>query len=136
GEPYAWTQFESISAREAFPCFDEPGFKTPFDIALTARPSDAIISNGVALSEDGAKGLKRVTFATTAPLPTYLVLLAAGPYDVVDGPAIPATKLRDHPIPLRGVTVKGKGGQIKYALAHTAAIVNSLEAYFGRPFPY
>src|SRR6185436_9540654 len=57
-------------------------------------------------------------------------------YDVVDGPAIPASQLRDHPIPLRGVTVKGKGSQIKYALEHTAPLVNSLEAYFGRPFPY
>ena len=136
GEPYAWTQFEAISARKAFPGFDEPGFKTPFDIVLTARPTDAIISNGPALNEESANGLKRVTFATTAPLPTYLVLLAAGPYDVVDGPAIPASALRNHPIPLRGVTVKGKGSQIKYALEHTAPIVNWLEDYFGRPFPF
>ncbi len=32
-----------------------------------------------------SSGMKRVRFATTAPLPTYLVALGVGPFDVVDG---------------------------------------------------
>ncbi len=136
GEHYVWTQFEAISARRAFPCFDEPGFKTPFDITISARPTDQVISNTLPASEVVMSGIQRVTFATTVPLPTYLIEMAVGPYDVVDGPAIPKSKLRDHPIPLRGVTVKGKGQQIRYALAHTAPIVTTLEDYFGRPFPF
>ncbi len=136
GEQYAWTQFEAISARRAFPCFDEPGFKTPFDITITARATDAVISNTMPATDVVLSGVKRVTFAPTAPLPTYLIEMAVGPYDVVEGAPIPKSKWRDQPLPLRGVTVKGKGPQIAYALANTAPIVTALETYFGRPFPF
>jgi alanyl aminopeptidase len=39
GVDYAFTQFEAIAARLAFPCFDEPAFKIPFTTTLVV-PSD------------------------------------------------------------------------------------------------
>jgi cytosol alanyl aminopeptidase len=36
GEWYVITQFEAISARFAFPCFDEPGWKTPWRLTIDA----------------------------------------------------------------------------------------------------
>ena len=45
GAAYAFTQFEAVRARQAFPCFDEPGFKTPFDVKLTVPRDDDAISN-------------------------------------------------------------------------------------------
>ncbi|MFO1187355.1 MAG: M1 family metallopeptidase [Alphaproteobacteria bacterium] len=137
GNWYAFSQFEAISARYLFPCFDQPGFKTPFDITVTAEQTDAVIANTPAAKIQMLPGgLKRVTFATTEPLPTYLLAFAVGPLDMVRGPDIPATKLRARPIPLGGVAVKGKGPQLAIALEETPAIVTILEDYFAIPYPY
>jgi alanyl aminopeptidase len=42
---YAYTHFEPLSARRAFPGFDEPRFKTPYDINVTIPASDVAVSN-------------------------------------------------------------------------------------------
>ncbi len=137
GEAYAYTQFEATSARLAFPAFDEPGFKTPFDIALTVGGADIAVSNGPQQEVQAlADGRRRVVFATTAPLPTYLVALAVGPFDVVEWPAIPPNAVRSRPLPLRGIAPKGEGALFAYALEHTAPLLAVLEDYFGSPYPF
>ncbi|HAH10127.1 MAG TPA: hypothetical protein DCL48_08505 [Alphaproteobacteria bacterium] len=137
GERYAATQFQPLGARKAFPSFDEPRFKTPYTITLTTRESDVAASNAAVAKVDKIEGgLKRTTFAPTQPLPTYLVAMFAGPYDVVEAPAIPASAVRPEPIPLRGLTVKGKGTRMAYALKHTAPMIAYLEEYFATAYPY
>ena len=137
GARYVWSQFEEISARRAFPCFDEPRFKTPFDITITSLERDVVVSNTLPVSQQHiANGVVKTTFATTAPLPTYLVALVVGPYDVLNGPPVPASKIREASLPLRAVTVKGKSNQARFALAATGPLVATLETYFAAPFPY
>ncbi len=137
GEPYIWTQFESISARRAFPSFDEPRFKTPYDITVTARTADTVVTNTPPVNEaTAAGGLKKITFATTEPLPTYLIAFAVGPYDVEEGPTIPPSRLRQAPIPLRGIAVAGKGERTRFALVQTPPQLRYLEEYFAAPYPY
>lgn len=137
GEAYLYSQMETIFARRAFPSFDEPRFKTPYDISMTVRASDAAISNTPIIKETPvAGGLKKVTFATSKPLPTYLIALIAGPFDVVQGPPVPKTAFRNREIPVRGIATKGKGVQLKYALDNTPAIVGALESYFGTAYPF
>jgi cytosol alanyl aminopeptidase len=137
GNKYAWTQFEAISARRAFPNFDEPRFKTPFDISITAPKTDAVITNTMPVGDtQTSDGLKKTQFATTEPLPTYLIALAVGPYDVTTGPTIPPWKGRKNAIPLRGVTVEGKGDRVRYALEQTPMLLRYMEDYFAAPFPY
>lgn len=135
GTPYAFTQFEPLDARRAFPCFDEPGFKARFDVKVRTPSANTVIANTRELTNvvDGADRV--VTFATTELLPTYLVALAVGPFDVVAG-QIPATALRKEPLPFRGVAVKGKGPQLAFAMQVSGPILAELEAYFGLPYPF
>ena len=62
GESYAFTQFESISARLAFPCFDEPAFKTPFDIWLTVATDHQALSNTRAAQRRAGQWLQARAF--------------------------------------------------------------------------
>ncbi len=137
GRAYAFTQFESIFARQAFVSFDEPRFKTPFDMTLTVHEDHVAVFNTEIVEENPYKGgLKRVRFATTEKLPTYLVAIAVGEFDVVVGDDIPPSALRKRPLPLRGIAAKGKGEDLAHALATTGDILAPLEEYFGQPYPY
>jgi len=79
----------------------------------------------------GADGRRRVVFATTEPLPTYLIAYAVGPFDVVEAPSIPPTPERSRALPLRGLAVHGRGGELAHALAETPRILGALERWFG-----
>ena len=137
GNAYAFTQFESISARLAFPCFDEPRFKTPFDVTLTVPEGQVAAANTpVDRAIELPDGLQRISFMPTSPLPTYLVAWAVGPLDVVVGPTIAASERRPLPIPLRGIAAKGQGDRLQYALERTEQFVLALEDYFDIPYPY
>jgi alanyl aminopeptidase len=134
---YAYTQFEAIDARKAFPCFDEPSFKIPWDVTLTVRATDVAISNTNVVSEKPAgPGLKQVTFRTTRPLPSYLVAMVVGDFDVVNAPVLPPTEIRKRPLQLRGVATKGRGPDLAHALHAAAEQVVMLEKWFGLEYPY
>ncbi len=137
GVAYAFTQFEAVDARRAFPCFDEPGFKIPFTVTLVVPQGNEAISNTPEVQRtpiDG--GLQRVSFATTKPLPSYLVAFAVGPLDVVKAPDVPPNAVRSRPLPLRGVAAKGRGPELAYALAHAGELLSALEGYFAIAYPF
>lgn len=137
GNAYAFTQFEAIAARKAFPSFDEPSFKTPFDVTVIAPGGDKVIGNTPVTSTTPLdNGMARTVFEKTKPLPTYLLALAVGPLDIVEGGVLPPNKYRSHPVRLRGIAAKGKGANIRYALSFTPKIVTALENYFGIGFPF
>ncbi len=137
GESYVFTQFQPIDARRLFPGFDEPVFKTPFDITVTTDEKNVVISNAPVGNEESAGGgLKRVTFIPTEPLPTYLLALAIGQLDVMEGSPLPPNSVRKRALPLRAVATSGKGDRLHFALDNTNTIVTYLEEYFDVEYPY
>ena len=135
GDWYAFTQFESISARKAFPAFDEPGWKVPWTLSLTVPAHLTAVANTPLLREvalpkraDGV-AQKRVEFQTTKPLPSYLLAFGVGPFDILDGGKV-------GPTPVRFITPKGRAQDASYAASITPTILQKLEAYFGQPYPY
>lgn len=137
GDAYALAKSESIQARRFMPGFDQPAFKAPFDIALTIPEGDAAISNAPEKSIEALEGgLKRVTFETTRPLPTYLLSLAVGSFDVVDAGMMPPNAVRSEPIPLRGFARRGKGAELALALETAPELVRVFEEALQQPYPY
>ena len=128
GLAYAFTQFEAKDARGAFPCFDEPGFKIPWQLTVRVPQSHVAVSNTPVERDTLAGGWRSFVFRKTKPLPSYLVALATGPLDTVDMPGLG--------VPGRIVTTKGQSGLTGLAAEMAPPLLGALEAYFGRPYPY
>ncbi len=134
---YAASQLEAIAARQVFPGFDEPAFKVPFDLAIVARADDVVITTTPeASAENLDDGFVKHVFMTTRPMPTYLLAFAVGPYDVVDYGMLPPNSIRAREVALRGVSARGLGNRLDYALKNTEGLLTELEEYFGTPYPY
>lgn len=132
---YAWSQFESIDARAAFPGFDQPGFKTPITVTMRTPKGLTAVSNAPEVSAQEEGGMTVHRFAPTLPLPTYLVAMMVGPFATVSS-TVPPSSQRSQPLPLRVVSPQTNAGQLTYALENSKRILTLLEDYFGQPFPY
>ena len=129
-EWYAYSQFEPTDARRAFPCFDEPNFKVPWQLTLHVPKDDLALSNTPVQSETKeSDGMKAVRFKQSPPLPSYLVALAVGRFDVVDAGRV-------GPTPVRVIVPRGKSADAAYAAMAIPQLLKLLEDYVGMPFPY
>jgi aminopeptidase N len=130
GAHYAFTQLEPMDARRMLPCFDEPGFKVPFELKVTTPKGNLVLANGPEVERSDSEDGRSTTFAfaPTAPLPTYLLAVAVGPFEIREGPV--------EPVKIRLITAKGKSHLGELALEAAAAHVRILAEYFDRAFPY
>ncbi|MDP6946800.1 MAG: M1 family metallopeptidase, partial [Myxococcota bacterium] len=129
---YAYTQFEPLEARKAFPCFDQPEFKTPFTVTMRVPKGMTALTNTPETSRVDAGDDTVYGFATSKPIPTYLVAFAVGAFDIVPAPpgSFPGG------LGFRVVTVEGRGDLARYVLDTTPPILAALSDYFGQPYPY
>jgi aminopeptidase N len=126
---YGFTQFEATDARRAFPCFDEPTWKTPFDVSLTVPTGMLAVANAPETSRIAAGAKTTYRFAPTQPLPTYLVAFAFGDLETRE-------LARTGGPPIRLVTTRGKADLGALALETTSALVDALATWFAIPYPY
>ncbi|HET9156743.1 MAG TPA: M1 family aminopeptidase, partial [Myxococcaceae bacterium] len=130
--PYLYTFFEPVDARRAFPCFDEPSFKIPWELEISVPPGNGAFANTAEASrQTGPDGWTTVRFERSRPLPSYLVAFAAGPFDVVAG--APAG---NHQTPLRFILPQGHRDELAYAQSIVPRIISLLEDATDVPYPY
>ncbi|WP_242393030.1 M1 family metallopeptidase [Anaeromyxobacter oryzisoli] len=129
GSGLAATQFESADARRVFPCFDEPGFKAPWRLAVDAPKGAVVLSNGVPAREEDRGAVRRVVFAETPPLPTYLVALVVGRVE-----SLPAVEVRG--IPVRTWASPEKLALTGFGQAVAVEALPRLEDYFAVPYAF
>ncbi len=125
---YIFTQFEDMHARKAFPSFDEPAFKIPYQMTITAPEKQVVVSNTPVESHDVSEGMQTVKFEKTKPMPTYLIAYTVGPFDSVE--------LKGLSVPGKIYVPKGYADKTKFVVKHTPEILATLEDFFAIKYPY
>jgi len=122
------TQFEVADARRMFPGWDEPAFKATFQLSVTLPKNLTVVSNMPAASVVAAgPDLKRVNFATTPRMSTYLLALVAGDMASLDGHAAGTA--------MHAYAPTGRQDQTEVALKAEENDLPYYNEYFGVKFP-
>lgn len=125
----ATTQFEATDARRAFPCWDEPDRKATFEITLDVPKDLLAVSNTRVISEEQINDkIKRVRFARTIKMSTYLVAFVIGPLE--------STKpLQVDSVELSIIYPPGKDKMTDFALEIGAHALRFFSQWFGIDYP-
>src|SRR5688500_12528553 len=126
--PYVFTQFQAIDARKAFPVWDEPSYKLPYQLAVKIPAQLSAVFNTPVASEAVRDDWKSVVFAPTKPVPAYMLAIAVGDFEFTPIPGLS--------IPARVVTVRGQSRLTGAAVEVTPPLLRALEEWFGIPYPY
>ncbi len=84
----AATQFEFIDARKAFPCFDEPSFKSTFELTLIHdKHMNTTLTNMPVVEETTDESVDWVTtkYSETVSMTTYLVAMVVSDFVCQEG---------------------------------------------------
>jgi len=127
---YAITQLENTDARRMYPSFDEPSYKATFDITTIIDKNDSAISNGKIISDTPGPddGKHTLRFSTTPKMSSYLVALAIGDWECLEGSA--------DDIPIRVCGAPGEKQYAGFALEAAEFTMKFYNRYFGIKYPY
>jgi len=122
------TQLEAADARRIFPCWDEPAFKATFALTVTVPQDFLAVSNMPVAKEDQvAPGERRVSFAPTPKMSSYLFVLSAGELERITADADGVT--------VGVVATKGKAEKGRFALENAVKLLQFYNDYFGKKYP-
>ena len=125
----ATTQFEPTSARNAFPCWDEPEYKAVFSISLTSDEKYLRVSNEKVLRENKLKdGRVETLFVDSMKMSTYLVAFVIGELEVTEVGSVGDTQIRIIHRP-------GFSHQTSFAGTAGMKILEFFENYYQIPYP-
>jgi aminopeptidase N len=123
-----FTQFENSDARRFVPCWDEPARKARFALTVIVPATEMAVSNMPAAQTTSLpEGEKRVRFAETPKMSSYLLFFGLGDFERIHR-QVGAVDV--------GVIVKrGDASRAAFALDAAAQILPYYNAYFGTPYP-
>jgi aminopeptidase N/puromycin-sensitive aminopeptidase len=128
GKKYLVSQMESVDARVAFPCFDEPSYKATFDLTAIIDKGDVAISNGEVVSDTPGPGDKHtVKFSTSPKMSSYLVALTVGDWKCISD--------RTDGVKVSVCTVPGKENLAHFPLEASKAFLHYYDSYYGIKYP-
>jgi glutamyl aminopeptidase len=131
--PIATSKFQPTYARRAFPCFDEPSFKSTFSTVLV-RPSEGYIALSnmpVDAEVEGSpsSGLTTVTFEKSVPMVTYLACFIVCDFEYEE--KLTAT----HQTKFRVYATPQQKDRVRYALDIGANITDFFTDYYNISYP-
>ncbi|XP_050092413.1 aminopeptidase N-like [Anopheles aquasalis] len=123
------TQFESVDARTSFPCYDEPGIKTTYDIRITCGFDYHVRSNAPLLGIQLLPGGKKLsTFATTPRMQTYLVAWLVSDF------VYEREVLKDPQLAVASWAEPAAAQRMSYSVDASKRFMRAMEEYFGEQY--
>ncbi|WFU15962.1 M1 family metallopeptidase [Bradyrhizobium sp. CB3481] len=122
------SKLEPADARRIFPCWDEPAFKASFALTvIVPRHLLAVANMPVTREEMLEPNLKRVAFASTPKMSTYLFVLTVGELERITAEAEGVT--------VGVVATTGKAAKGRFALDSAVQLLAWFNDYFGIKYP-
>jgi aminopeptidase N len=122
------TQFQAPDARRFVPSWDEPGRKAVFALEVIVPEGRMALSNmPQTASQSLGGGLKKVSFAPSPKMSTYLLFLGVGDLE--------RRTIKVGEVDVSVVTKRGDLDQGQTALEDAAKVLVQFDDYFGTPYP-